>query len=172
MNADLSRRLVADFLLPSGDEILDVRDGTGATIVETSRTAWRMEPLPSGEGYRLFAAGKATTDNSDPVEAFAVLPDGQAFRLGDEEQVRAFHHQVSPAPLEIATLVAQYAEPQPVPRFLNSATAPVVMGDHVTVHTYSWLYPDDETEIRLRERWDVDTTDPLTWRRTELGPST
>jgi hypothetical protein len=28
------------------------------------------------------------------------------------------------------------------------------MGDHVTVHTYSSLYPDDETEIRLRERWD------------------
>ncbi|MEU4250361.1 hypothetical protein AB0F15_23425 [Amycolatopsis sp. NPDC026612] len=171
MNADLSRHLIAGFLLPAGEEILDVRDGTAASIVETSRTAWRVEPLPSDEGYRLFTAGKATMDNGEPVEAFAVLPDGQAFRLGDEEQLRTFHRQASPSPLEIANLVAQYAEPQPVARFLDPATAPMVSGKQATVHTYSWLYPDDETEILLRERWDVDTADPLTWRRTELGPS-
>ncbi|HKS48872.1 MAG TPA: hypothetical protein VJT49_27940 [Amycolatopsis sp.] len=185
--SDIARRLVAEFLLPPGDEILEVRAGTAATLVATSRTGWRVEPVPEigttpvGDGYRLFGVQKATTDTGDPVEGFAVLPDGRAFRMGDPAQLRAFYREVTPrlAPLEAAFLVALFVAPQPAPRFLvtdDTPGPPQVVADapsrsRVTLHTYTWQFPD-ETELRVYERWEVRQDDEIEWDRDDLGALT
>jgi hypothetical protein len=180
----IGRRLVADFLLSPGDKILNVVDGSVATTVVTTRAGWRVEPLPeicttrTSAGYELFVAEPSATDARDPEEGFTVLPDGQAFHLNDPAQLREFYQQVTPrpAPLEVAYLIASFVAPQPAPRFLvtdEPPGPPVVTEDgpnntRVVLFTYSWHFPNEESELRVYERWEVKLGADIEWNRTDV----
>jgi hypothetical protein len=178
MNATIAQRLVTGFLLSDGDKVINVVDGTVATIVVTGRADWRVEPLPdigttkTSPGYRLFVAESAMTDVDDPEMGFAVLPDGSAFHLNDATQLRAFHRKVRPGPLETSFLVASYVEPQPAPRFLvteGRPEPPVVTEvgpgrSRITLHTYT----RQSSGTRAYERWEITVGDELEWARTDV----
>ncbi|WP_290061301.1 hypothetical protein [Amycolatopsis solani] len=176
MNATIARRLVTDFLLPDGDEVIEVMPGEVASIVVTGRADWRVEPLreigttETSPGYRLFVAESAMTDVGDPEDGFAVLPDGRAFHLNDPAQLKAFHRRVGTGPLETAFLVASYVEPQPAPRFLVTGPdpePPVLTGDGPTRVTLCTYTRRGEGE-RAYERWEVAVGEDVEWTRANL----
>jgi hypothetical protein len=175
-------------LLTPGEKVLEVKAGLAAALITTTDRGWRVEPTAAPrQDLKIFAAMPAATDARGPVRQFGVLPEDRIVALADAEQLREYIRQVVPAldPISVSRLVAENAEPSEQPRFLVEAPLPttgpergdsplpprIVSNDsggvHVRLFTFTWDYPDDETQVKRYERWDVFISDDgdIGWQR-------
>jgi hypothetical protein len=191
-NNDFQRtatRIVTDYLLTPGEKILEVAASPAAALITTTHRGWRVESTAAPRAdLTIFAATSAVSDAGGPVRQFAMLSEDRIFRLDDPEQLREYIRQLEPAldAMSIARLVVENAEPSEQPRFL--VESPVTsspeaqradrpgppqivsresLGIQIRLFAFTWEYPDDETEVKRYERWDVfvGTAGDIRWHR-------